>query len=111
MAFIGYTTRPILNQSLKSMRPDKAKVVDEVWDEARIEGFLHKAPMGSEPAQFSKLLNAYRSMRAEDFARFIELFKADGGDVNATDAQGQSLLQIIDNHAHADEFKRILQQG
>ena len=53
------------------MRADKIKVIDEVWDDARIDSFLDKEPLGDEPADFSKLLNAYRSMRVEDFGIFL----------------------------------------
>ncbi len=92
------------------MRPDKAKVIDEVWDEPRIDSFLDKAPMGDEHAEFSVLLNAYRSMRASDFARFIDKFKARGGNVNATDRQGRTLLTLIAEHDKAAPFREILEQ-
>ena len=66
------------------MRPDKQKVIDEVWDDERIESFLGKSPMGDEQnVDFSVLLNAYRSMRPADFARFIDRFAATGRDLNA----------------------------
>ena len=90
------------------MRPDKAKVVDEQWDDARIDSFLDKGTMGDEPAEFSILLNAYRSMRAEDFARFIDKFTARGGDVNARDKRGRTLLDTIAGHDKAAPFKEIL---
>ena len=55
------------------MRPDKTKVVDEIWDDERIDSFLSKQPMGDEPAEFSLLLNAYRSMRPADGLRGVRL--------------------------------------
>jgi hypothetical protein len=90
------------------MRPDKAKVVDEIWDDARIASFLDKPPMGAEPGEFSILLNAYRSMRVEDFARFIELYIDRGGDVNARNRQGNTLLEDIEGHGKAAPFREIL---
>jgi len=90
------------------MRPDKAKVVDEVWDDARISSFLDKRPMGAEPEEYSMLLNAYRSMRAEDFARFIEMFISRGGDVNVCNRQGHTLLEDIEGHGKAAPFREIL---
>ena len=90
------------------MRADKAKVVDEVWDDARIESFLAKEPLGSTPADHSKLLYAYRSMRVEDFARFIERFKAAGGDVEATNEHGETLQDIITNHSKSAPFREVL---
>ena len=61
------------------MRADKAKVVDEIWDDERVHSFLAKAPLGpDEDPDFSKLIFAYRSMRVDDFARFIPAFTAAG---------------------------------
>lgn len=91
------------------MRPDKAKVVDEIWDDARIDSFLDKAPMGDENSEFSVMLNAYRSMRAEDFQRFIKAFKARGGDVDAQDIQGRTLFELIASHDKAQPFREALQ--
>ena len=90
------------------MRPDKAKVVDEVWDDERIAEFLDKGPMGSEDGQFSILLNAYRSMRPTDFSRFIEKFRSAGGDVQARDSQGRTLREIIAGHDKAQPFRDAL---
>jgi hypothetical protein len=90
------------------MRADKAKVVDEVWDDARIESFLGKGPMGAEEAEFSTLLHAYRSMRVEDFSRFLVKFKAQGRDVHAKGRDGRRLLDVIKNHAKATEFVQLL---
>ena len=93
------------------MRADKEKVVDEVWDDARISSFLDKGPMGGEPLEFSQLLHAYRSMRPSDFGRFLDRFKANGGDVNAKSNDGRTLLEIIEHHDKSQEFKELLQAG
>lgn len=90
------------------MRADKAKVVDEVWDDARIESFLHKEPLGNTPVDHSRLLYAYRSMRADDFARFVARFQANGGDLHAKNEHGQTLLDIIQDHAKSGPFQAIL---
>lgn len=90
------------------MRVDKAKVIDEVWDDARIESFLDKQPLGHEPADFSKLLNAYRSMRAEDFGKFLQRYEAQGGDLQAVNNAGQSLSDIIKNHRNSAAFLTLL---
>ena len=93
----------------KLMRPDKQKVIDEVWDDERIESFLAKTPMGDEGnLDYSVLLNAYRSMRPGDFERFIERFTAQGRDLNAQSNEGQSLLALIADHRHSEPFREIL---
>ena len=94
-----------------NMRPDKTKVVDEVWDDARIEAFLHKAPLGDErSADYSALLYAYRSMRPDDFATFIRLFVDAGRDVNAKSNGGETLLATIRDHRHGAPFRAILEK-
>jgi hypothetical protein len=96
----------------RNMRPDKAKVVDEIWDEERIRGFLDKTPMGDErSADYSALLYAYRSMRPADFEVFIDLYVAAGRDLNATSNQGATLFETIRDHRHAGPFCTILENA
>ncbi len=91
------------------MRPDKEKVVDEIWDDDRIESFLHKSHMGAERSRdYSALLNAYRSMRVEDFERFLNRFIALDRDINARSNDGQTLLETIADHRHGAPFRELL---
>ena len=91
------------------MRPDKQKVIDEVWDDARIESFLDKAPMGDEDPDYSVLLYAYRAMRPGDFERFLARYRAAGRDPAARSRAGQTLAESIAPHRHAAPFLRVLQ--
>ncbi|MEL0048544.1 MAG: PA4642 family protein [Gammaproteobacteria bacterium] len=91
------------------MRPDKVKVIDEVWDDERINSFLTKEPLGAEPEDFSRLLHAYRSMRLNDFQIFLERFKAQGGDVHATNTAGETLSDIVKEHRQSADFLALLQ--
>ncbi len=94
------------------MRADKKKVVDEVWDDARVRSFLGKKPLGSETnADYSALLYAYRSMRVEDFRRFLVFFVADGRDLNARSQSGDSLLATISGHRQGAEFSAALRDA
>jgi hypothetical protein len=104
--------RPIEKQpDRQNMRPDKAKVVDEVWDDARIESFLAKSPMGDEKSHdYSALLHAYRSMRPADFERFIRRFTALERDINAKSNDQQTLLATIAGHRHSASFREILER-
>lgn len=96
-------------QDASNVRPDKQKVVDEVWDDARIRGFLDKAPLGEgvDP-DFSALLYAYRSMRPEDFRVFIDYFTQAGRDLHARGETGETLAEVIARHRRAGPFTRIL---
>ena len=90
------------------MRADKAKVVDEVWDDERITSFLDKGPLGQENEQYSQLLYAYRSMRVEDFQRFLTKFTAAGGNPQAQNTRGETLGQTIAEHKKAAPFIALL---
>lgn len=92
------------------MRADKAKVTDEVWDDKRIRSFLDKQAMGQEPEQYSQLLFAYRSMRVEDFERFVKVFVESGGKLGARNKAGLSLQDVITPHQQAKGFISVLQQ-
>jgi len=91
------------------MRPDKQKVVDEVWDDERVRSFLHKPPLGDEQdPDFSVLLFAYRSMRPEDFERFLGFFCAEGRNLDARSNGGETLLDLIAGHRRAAPFREAL---
>ena len=92
------------------LKVDKPKVVDEVWDEARIRSFLHRdAPADHTASDYYVLLRAYQGMRPGDFAQFIAYFVAEGHDVNAPDARGQSIAAFIARHRHGAEFLTVLE--
>ncbi|MCZ6889447.1 MAG: PA4642 family protein [Gammaproteobacteria bacterium] len=91
------------------MRPDKAKVVDEVWDDDRIKRFLSKQPPDLPgDADFHVLLFAYQSMRAEDFGQFLKFFVADGRDVEAINGGGMSLKDYLARHTLAQPYIDLL---
>jgi hypothetical protein len=109
-ALSGYDAR-LFPSRIVFMRPDKEKVIDEVFDDERIRSFLDKAPMGNEPdVDFSALLYAYRSMRPGDFARFVELFLDAGRNLQARSRDQQTLADIIREHRHGEPFLDILKQ-
>lgn len=94
------------------MRTDKAKVVDEVWDDERIRSFLNKAPLaaGLDP-DHSALLHAYRSMRPDDFRAFIGHFQAAGRNLEAKNDAGETLLEVIAGHRKAGPFQAALRDA
>ena len=96
------------------MRKDKEKVLDEVWDEARVKSFLGKTmpsqsgkPLPGD-ADFYVLRHAYQSMRPGDFDRFLGHFTAEGRDVRARDGAGRTLADVIASHANAAPFVELL---
>ena len=90
------------------LKKDKAKVLDEVWTEERIRGFLDvQSPVGVD-SDFHMLLKAYQQMRADDFGIFIAMFQAQGRDISARNASGQTLLEIASQHRNSTAFVKIL---
>lgn len=84
--------------------PTQPQVTDEVWDDARIKSFLQIEPYGDTSADFHVLLKAYRGMRPDDFERFLVFFVEANRDLDATDEQGRTLWQVIENHRHSAPF-------
>lgn len=90
-------------------RRDKEKVIDEVWDDDRIRSFLDReAAAGGGHPDHVRLLGAYQGMRDGDFRRFLAMFVAAGGDLDAPDAGGRSLADVIVRHRHAGPYLEAL---
>lgn len=92
------------------LKKDKEKVIDPVWDEARIREFLDLLPPEGENADFHKLLKAYYSMREEDFADFVRFFVDAGGDLNAKDNAGNTVADIISTHRYGAPYLELIKK-
>jgi hypothetical protein len=91
------------------MRPDKKSVTDEVWDDQRVLSFLAPLPrQGRDDADFTLLVNAYRGMRPDDFARFIGFFKKAGHDLDARNEAGQTFIEYVASHRLSTPFVAIM---
>ena len=100
--------------------PSQPQVTDEVWDDARIKSFLQYQPYrgggsarGSakeDSADFHTLVKAYRGMRPADFARFLSFFVEAGRDLDAKDAKGRTIWQIMASHRQGAEFIQLRNQ-
>jgi hypothetical protein len=93
------------------MRKDKEKVLDEVWTEDRIKGFLEVTSYDEVERDFHMLLKAYQSMRASDFAIFLDMFKAEGRSINATNPGGETVLSIVQQHRNSNEYAELLKDA
>lgn len=81
---------------------------NEEWTDERVKSYLNRQAPSGENSDFNALYVAYKHMRATDFARFLVFFKADNRDLNASNAQGKSFLELIKEHPNASEFVEIL---
>lgn len=97
-----------IEEKIVSLKKDKQKVLGEVFDEERIAGFLiGEAPDGVS-RDFHLLERAYRSMKAENFATFVRLFREQNLDLNSTGPDGKTLLARIEEHRQGGDYAEIL---
>jgi hypothetical protein len=90
------------------MRKDKEKVLDEVWTEDHIRSFLSARSHDGTDEDFHMLLKAYQSMRASDFELFVQFFRDENRNLNATGRDGRTVLDIVSTHRHGTEYADIL---
>ena len=90
------------------MKKDKAKVLDDVWTPEHVKSFLNVRPHDNTDEDFHMLLKAYQSMRADDFTLFIEYFREENRQINATGIDGRSVLEIVTEHRHGSQYATIL---
>lgn len=93
------------------MRKDKQKVIGEAMTDEQVAAFLQARPYDDQSVEMHVLVRAYRGLRAEDFRRFLELFKAEGFDVNATDGDGRTFLSIVREHAQSEDYVAALEEA
>jgi hypothetical protein len=93
-----------------ALKKDKQKVLGEKFDDERIKSFLnYEAPKGVD-GDFHVLEKAYRGMREENFRTFLDFFTAAKRNINATNPEGQSLLDIASTHRHAEDYIAALKE-
>lgn len=86
------------------LKKDKQKVLDEVWTEDRVKSFLDIESVEGVDVDFHALSTAYKSMRLDDFSLFLGFFKDAGRNLNATNPEGQTLLDIMSQHRKAADY-------
>lgn len=92
-----------------AMRPDKQQIIDEVWDDARVESFLHRQCHDTDlDPDFFVLWQAYQSMREGDFRRFLRMYVGSGRNLDAVNEHGETLATMIAPHRHAGPFVEAL---
>ena len=96
---------------MSTQKKDKEKVLDEVWTQDRIESFLDMLPPEGIDADFHALHTAYKSMRSDDFEIFVDLFASRGRNLKAKNPFGESVSDIVAQHAHGTPYTRILESA
>jgi hypothetical protein len=57
------------------------------------------------------VIQAYRYMLAPTFSAYIDLFKADGHNLNAQNLEGESLLATLSSHAASADYASVLKDA
>lgn len=86
------------------MRKDKQKVVGEEISDESIRLFLEPEPADDTPPSLHKLIKAYRGLRIDDFERFIGFFLEAGHDLQAKDAKGRDIVDLIGDQRQAAPY-------
>ena len=90
------------------MRKDKQKVIGEEISDESIKLFLEPEPADDTPPSLHKLIKAYRGLRVDDFERFIGFFTEAGYDLQAKDAKGRDIVDLIGDHRQAAPYIDII---
>ncbi|MHA6494076.1 PA4642 family protein [Pseudomonas borbori] len=90
------------------MRKDKKQVIGEEISDESIKLFLAVEPADATPPSLHKLIKAYRGLRVDDFERFVGFFVEAGYDLNATDAQGNDFVALIQDQRFADAYIEVI---
>lgn len=91
-----------------ALRKDKRQVIGEDMTDEQVRVFLVAEPPAGIDRDFHCLERAYRGLRAHDFARFVQFFRAEGRNTDARDPQGRNLATVIAGHANAADYVAVL---
>jgi len=86
------------------LKKDKVKVIDETLNDDKVRRFMLLEPSNGEERDFHILISAYRGLNEADFERFITFFKEDNLNINSTNREGKTILQVIKNHVHSQNY-------
>ncbi len=92
-----------------SLKKDKQKVLGEFFDDDRIrEFFNYPAPAGVN-LDFHLLERAYRGMQLENFETFLRFYLQQGHDINATNRDARTLLDLVKTHTAFGDYAEALE--
>jgi hypothetical protein len=91
-----------------SLKKDKQKVLGEVFDDERVKSFLNYQSPEGVSRDFHLLEKAYRGMNIDNFVSFVDFFKQAEYDLNATNPDGLTMVQIMNQHKQGIDYARAL---
>jgi hypothetical protein len=90
------------------MKRDKQRVEGEQWSDEQLRSYLDFNTYDGSDRDFHCLYRAYTRMNAHMFEQFIELFKAEGRNLEATNKEGVTLKALIEGHAKSGDYVAAL---
>jgi len=91
------------------MRKDKHQVIGEAMTDEQVRLFLAPEPMDATPPALHKLVKAYRGLRLDDLARFVDFFVEAGYDLAAKDKSGRDFIALIADQRGAAPYIEVAQ--
>lgn len=87
-----------MTQEVVTAKKDKKVIEDEQRSDDQLRFFLGVQPPAGVDADFHALEIAYRSMKPDEFERFVGFFKADGRNVQAKNPAGETIADVLKQH-------------
>lgn len=97
-----------MTQEVVTEKKDKKVIEDEQRSDDQLRFFLGVQPPAGVDADFHALEIAYRSMKPDEFERFVGFFKADGRNVQAKNPAGETLAQVLSQHRLGSAYIAVL---
>lgn len=91
-------------------RKDKKQVIGEPMTDEQIRVFLNVQPEAGVDPDYHALLRAYRSLRSDDFERFLAFFVEAGRNPSAPGPDGKTLLTLICDHQQSEDYREALRR-
>lgn len=93
-----------------TQREPKQEEFPEPLSDEHVRSFLRCTPEEGVDADFHVLMRAYRSLRVEEFERFVRFFTEEGRNLQARDPQGRTTADILRGYRRAGPYLEILEQ-
>ena len=93
-----------------ALKKDKQKVLGEVFDDERVQGFLEGTPPINVSKDFYLLERAYRGMNIENFKTFVRFFVEAGYDLKAVNQNNQTMADLLATHRQGAEYLAAIEK-
>ena len=93
-----------------TQREPKQEEFPEPLSDEHVASFLGAIPEEGVDADFHALMRAYRSLRVEEFERFLGFFTREGRNLQARDPEGRTLADVLRGYRRAGPYLELLER-